>query len=77
MSGLPAERGYVRGIRDALLALGEVCNRPLDEMGNHPLGDLTTWEIHEAFRGAILATCRARLGRVPPAVKRAGRLSRP
>ena len=72
MTGTPDGRAYARGIEDALLALGRVYNQPLDVSGNHVLSDCATWEIHEIYREAVLAACRARLGRVPAALRRAG-----
>lgn len=73
MTRTPETCAYVRGICDALEALTDLCRLPLDEMGEHPLADLTTWEVGQAFREAVVSACRRRIGRVPLAVRRAGR----
>lgn len=73
MTGTPDVCAYARGIADALAALGGLFDQPPDASGNHPLSDMTTWEIRDLARGAILDRCRAVVGSVPEIVRQAGR----
>jgi hypothetical protein len=73
MAGSPDVRAYARGIAEALDALTELFDQPLDQAGVHPLADLTTWEIRDLARRAVVERCRISPGYVPPAVARFAR----